>query len=656
MVMKHLSIDIETFSDVDLLSSGVWPYAESPNFEILLFAYAWDFGKVQLVETACGEVVPPDVVAALDDPNVIKHAYNAPFEIKCLQEAGFGTCAKQWACTMHHALYCGYAAGLAKTGDAIGLPADLQKDRNGAALIRYFSIPCKPTSRNGNRTRNLPKHDPEKWRLFGEYCKQDVVAEMEILKRLMVWPVPGKEKDLWNLEQSMHKYGIGVDQELVAGALAIRERSADEMLQEAADITQLDNPNSRDQLKGWLEQQTGQELANLTKDTVKGLMDTSDSHQVRRVLELRQSLSKASLKKYDAFRDASSRDGRIHGAHQIYGANRTGRWAGRIIQPQNMPRDTVPETDLARSLVKEKNLGALRWVYGSSAVALSALLRTVIVPSNGRKLIVADFSAIEARIIAWLANETWVMEVFAGDGRIYEATAARMFHVPVDRIRKGNPEYSLRQKGKVATLALGYQGGPGALKQMGALAMGLSEEELPELVSLWRQANPNIVKLWYAFEEAAIDTIHSCEPNTVRGITFRRETDLKYGQDFLTVELPSGRKLFYLKPWLTDGMYGPQIKYLNAAGSGMIPTDTYGGKLCENVVQAIARDCLAESLLRLDSAEYKTIMHVHDEVVVDADLDDSVEEVCDLMGQPIDWAPGLILTADGFECEYYRKE
>lgn len=652
--MKHLSIDIETYSDIDLMKSGVYPYSESENFEILLFAYSADFGPVTVIDLAQGEEVPWDIRRALLDSEVIKHAYNAPFEIQCLNAAGYETPAEQWRCTMFHALYCGYCSGLAKTGEALRLPKDLQKSKTGTALINFFSKPCKPTRSNGNRTRNLPHHDPSRWQLFKDYCAQDVIAETGIHRRLEAFPVPESEQALWVLEQRIHDTGIPVDIDLIDGALAIRAQTSAEITQEALDITGLDNPNSNAQLLSWLNER-GIEADNMQKATRETLYDNVNDPQIRRVLEIKQSLSSTSIDKYDAFKSAYAGDGRIHGAHQIYGANRTGRWAGRIIQPQNLPRNYIPALSTARDLVKAGDVNALRWIYGSVAVPLSQLLRTVIVPSKD-KLIVADYSAIEARVIAWLADERWVLEEFAGDGKIYEATAAKMFGVDKALIKKGNPEYELRQKGKVATLALGYQGAEGALKQMGALEMGIPEEELTDIKLKWREANPNIVNLWRTYESAALECMYTAAPQVVGCVCFRREGELVYGQDFLTVELPSGRKLYYAKPVIRSGKFGnDQIYYQNSTNKGMQEADTYGGKLTENIVQAIARDCLAESLTKV-AKTWDVIMHVHDEIVVDVNDSVTVQEICDVMGEPISWAPGLYLKAAGFEAAYYQKD
>ncbi len=653
--MKNLSIDIETYSSVSLKEAGMYAYAESKDFEILLFAYSVDFREVEIVDLTCGESIPENIIDALNNPSIIKHAYNAPFEITCLSRF-YEVDISSWRCTMFHGLYLGYPMGLAKIGEAVGLPKDKQKLSVGSALIKYFCVPCKPTKSNGGRTRNLPNHDAEKWESFKKYCIQDVVTEMEIYKRLSVFPVPEKEQVLWSIEQKIHLYGIPVDRELVDAALFIREKSSDELMAEAIEITGLKNPNSRDQLKGWIEKTQGEELPNLTAATVEKLFQTTKDPSIKRVLEIRQELSKASIKKYDAFQNTICEDGRMRGAHQIYGANRTGRWAGRFIQPQNLPRNYIPALDLARDLIKQGKINHLKIIYGNLSDTLSQLIRTVIIASKDRKLIVADFSAIEARVLAWLAGEKWVMDVFASHGKIYEATASQMFGIPINKIVKGQPEYEYRRKGKIATLALGYQGSKGALITMGALEQGLSEEELPDIVNRWRDANPNIVNLWRDIEDATLNTMKTGQESKVKCLTIRREGEIVYGQDFLTIELPSGRKLYYVKPALIEGKYGnQQLAYYDAVSKGMKLTETYGGKLTENVVQAIARDCLAESLIRLYD-QCDIIMHVHDEIVVDGSNDLSVDKLCDLMSKRIDWAPDLELAAAGFESPFYMKD
>ena len=654
--MTHLSIDIETYSGIDIKKSGLYKYAESPDFEILLFAYSVDFGEVKIIDLANGEKIPEDIIRALNDKNVIKHAYNAAFEYYCLTCAGYVTSVDQWHCTMFHGLYCGYTSGLGVLGEIIGLPQDKQKDTQGKALIKYFCVPCKPTKTNGGRTRNLPKHEPEKWELFKNYCMQDVVTEMEIYKRLALFPIPKAEQDLWALDQNINVRGVNIDQELVAGALSINDVATYELTQEAIKLTGLANPNSTSQLSMWLGSQ-GVSVKNLQKGTVSDLLNTVEDPKVKRVLEIKQELAKTSIKKYVAMQDVIGINGKVRGLLQFYGANRTGRWAGRLVQVQNLPRNYLKTLDSARSIVKKGDYEFLKMIYGNVSDTLSQLIRTAFIPSKGKKLIVADFSAIEARVVAWLASEQWRLEVFKTHGKIYEASASQMFHVPIEKITKGNPEYELRAKGKIAELALGYGGSVGALKQMGALDMGIDEAELSEIVSRWRDSNKNIVGLWYSLENAVKNLLNTGETQYINNLIFRRETDLIFGQDFLTIELPSKRKLFYANPSLQENRFGGLALHyygLNQTTKKWEKQESYGGKLVENVTQAIARDCLAVALKRLEG--YDIVMHIHDEVVIDAPLDVKCEDIFNIMGLPIDWAPDLLLKADGFEGNYYMKD
>ena len=655
----HLSIDIETKSSADISKTGLYRYAQDKDFGILLFAYKYDGDEVKVVDLTAGESIPKNIREALTDPYVTKHAYNAAFEWYCLNTAGYTTPLEQWCCTMVHGLYCGYTAGLDATGKAIGLPQDKQKLMTGKALIRYFCVPCKPTKSNGGRTWNLPKHAPEKWALFKEYCIQDVVTEYELQKRLDAFPMPEDELSLWRMDVRMNAFGVGVDPALISGALEIDATSTEQLTAKAVEITGLPNPNSAVQLQQWLRGR-GVEMENLQKATVEEALGRKDlPEEARDVLEIRRQLGKTSVKKYAAMQTAKGEDNRVRGLTQFYGANRTGRWAGRLVQLQNLPRNYIDTLDYARNLVKAKNFEGLRLIYGNVPDTLSQLIRTAFVPSKGNKFVVADFSAIEARVIAWLAGEQWVNEVFATHGKIYEATASQMFHVPIERIVKGNPEYSLRQKGKVATLALGYQGGTSALISMGALNMGLEEDELPDIVTRWRNANPRIRDLWYAVEEAALAAVRTAQPQAIRGLVFRLEGDLVYGQSFLTVQLPSGRKLFYPKPFLKENRFGRMAIHYYTVGQQTKKWEvdsTYGGKMTENIVQAIARDCLAETLLRIDRMGLQVVFHVHDEVIIDAPQDVTAEQICRLMAEPITWAPGLILKGAGFESGYYMKD
>lgn len=656
--MEHLSIDIETKSSVDIGKAGLYRYAQSEDFEILLFAYRYGDESVQIVDLSQGEKIPDKIVEDLSNPEIVKHAYNAAFEWYCLNKAGYKTPLCQWKCTMIHGLYCGYTAGLDATGKAIGLPQDKRKLATGKALIRYFCVPCKPTKNNGHRTWNLPKHAPEKWELFKEYCKQDVVTESAILRRLEAFPVPEEEEKLWQMDIRMNAFGVKVDTALISGALQINEHSTELLENEARMITELQNPNSSVQLLDWIHN-NGVKMDNLQKATVMEKLSDDLPDDVRRALEIRQQLGKTSIKKYVAMDTAKGKDDRVRGLTQYYGANRTGRWAGRLVQMQNLPRNYIKTLDYARKLVKDRNYSGIKLLYGNVPDTLSQLIRTAFIPSEGNKFVVADFSAIEARVIAWLAGETWVNEVFATHGKIYEATASQMFHVPIEKIAKGNPEYALRQKGKVATLALGYQGGANALIAMGALNMGLSEEELPDIVQRWRNANPRIRDLWYAVEEAALLVMQTAQPQAIYNLIFNLESDIVYGQNFLTVQLPSGRKLYYPRPFLKENQFGKLAIHYYTVGQQTRKwevTSTYGGKMTENIVQAIARDCLAETLRRIDAKGLQVVFHVHDEVIIDAPVETTVDEICDLMAEPIPWAPGLILKGAGFESNYYMKD
>ena len=667
MGVKHLSIDIETRSSVDIAKAGAYKYAQSPDFQILLFAYQFGEDPVEIIDFTDGETLPKELVPALKNPKVIKHAYNAAFEWYCLNRAGFETPIDQWRCTMAHGLYCGYTAGLDATGKAIGLPQDKQKLAIGKALIRYFCVPCKPTRSNGNRTWNQPWHDPEKWKLFKEYCRQDVVTEHAILARLKQFPMPEKEQKQWQMDILMNAYGVRVDTELIEGALYIDGISTQELTDEAIRLTGLLNPNSATQLVPWLNEHSRKQetdpdvFQDIQKTTVAEALEKPGDlpEEVLQMLRIRQQLGKTSIKKYVAMDTAKGEGDRVRGLTQYYGANRTGRWAGRLVQMQNLPRNYIKTLDYARKVVKAKNYEGLRLLYGNVPDTLSQLIRTAFIPSEGNKFVVADFSAIEARVIAWLAGEQWVNEVFATHGKIYEATASQMFGVPVDRIAKGNPEYALRQKGKVAMLALGYQGGTSALIAMGALQMGLTEEELPDIVHRWRQANPRIRDLWYAVENAALSVMQTAQPQAIYGLIFALEGDLVYGQSFLTVKLPSGRKLYYPKPFLKENQFGKLALHYYTVGQQSRKWEvasTYGGKMTENIVQAVARDCLAVTLERIAAKHLQVVFHVHDEVIIDAPMETTVDEICDLMAEPIPWAPGLILKGAGFESSYYMKD
>jgi DNA polymerase bacteriophage-type len=657
--MRQLSIDIETFSSVDIKKSGLYKYVQSLDFQILLFAYSFDGEPVRVIDFVQGEILTMELAEALQNPSVIKHAYNAPFEWYALNKFYYSP-LEQWSCTMLHGLYCGYTAGLAATAVALGLPQDKRKMAIGSALIKTFCVPVKPTAKNGQRTRNLPHHEPEKWNLFKGYCKQDVAVEMEIERRLSAFPVPEAEQRLWELDQRINAYGVKVDQKLIEGALYCSKQITSELMQEAIKLSGLENPKSVKQLTKWLEEETGERISDLQKGTVKELIVTTNSEAAKRMLEIRQELSKTSVKKYTAMAEVVCADGRVRGLLQFYGANRTGRWAGRLVQVQNLPKNYLETLSHARDCVKAKKVDALKLVYGNIPNTLSQLIRTAFIPSDGHTFLVADFSAIEARIITWLAGEQWRLEVFATHGKIYEASASQMFGAPIEKISKGNPEYELRQKGKVAELALGYQGSSGALIAMGALKMGLTEEELPEIVKRWRASNKRIVDLWYSIEKAALEVMRTGQATEIKGLIIAREIDYMSKQDFLTVILPSKRKLFYAQPFLQNNDFGREALYyrgMNQDTKKWENIPTYGGKLTENIVQAIARDCLAESLKRLHAAGFQTIIHVHDECVLEVPKDKAdLKAVIDIMEQSIPWAPGLYLKAEGYETVFYKKE
>lgn len=663
--MHHLSIDLETFSSVPIAKAGAQKYISSPDFEILLFAYSLDGAPVEVIDLARGETIPPWLARAVASPNHIKHAFNASFEWGCLSRfLGRPLPPSQWRCTRFHGLYCGYPASLDAAGRALGLPEDKRKLNTGKALIRYFCVPCAPTKANGGRTRNLPQHDPAKWELFKEYNRQDVAAEMEIERRLSNVPVPDWVQKQWETDLVINARGVAVDMDLVNGALCLGGTVRQDLMREAAELSGLSNPNSVAQLTRWLQEETGEELSDLRKDTVARLLkQDGNSPQVRRMLEIRQELGKTSIKKYDAVEAAVCPDGRVRGLLLFYGANRTGRWAGKFIQPQNLPRTYLQPLDLARELVRERKLDALKIVYGSVPDTLSQLIRTALVAPEGHVLIDADFSAIEARVISWLAGEPWRLEVFRTHGKIYEASASQMFGVPLEKIKKGNPEYALRQKGKVAELALGYQGSTGALIKMGALDMGLTEAELPDIVERWRQANKRIRDLWYAVESAAVQVISQGGAVGLRGLILTREFDRDRGTDSFTITLPSGRKLYYISPSIGQNKWGrPSISYkgMDQKTKHWKTLETYGGKLVENIVQAIARDALAGAVDRLEAAGLPVVFHVHDEVVIDvapwAPEDVMLQTVVDIMRQPIPWAPDLPLNADGWVGRFFRKD
>ena len=663
--MIHLSIDLETYSDVNLKKAGLYRYVQSPAFEILLFAYSFDGAPTQVIDMAQGEEIPMEVIHALTDPQCLKHAYNAAFEWYCLSKyMGAQLPPAQWRDTMLHGLYAGYTAGLDATGRALGIPEDKQKLTTGKALIRYFCVPCKPTKANGGRTRNYPHHDPEKWELFKTYNGQDVVAEMEIERRLSVFPVPEFVQKQRETDLLINARAVAVDMDFCEGALELGETIRAQLTDEAVQLSGLQNPNSVKQLARWLSAETGDDITTLRKETIKELLGRDNADHVQRMLEIRQELGKTSTKKYDAIEAAVCDDGRVRGLLQFYGANRTGRWAGRLVQVQNLPRTYTEPLEFARELVKGRKLDALRTVYGSPNDTLSQLIRTAFVAAPGNVLIDADFSAIEARVISWLADEEWRLEVFRTHGKIYEASASQMFGVPLERIKKGNPEYSLRQRGKVAELALGYQGGVPAMRQMdtGKLLADLPDEEIKDIVDKWRNTNPKIRNLWYSFNDAAIRVIQNGGSLRVRCCTFARECDCIRGTTCMTISLPSGRKLYYVEPAVGENRWGgPSITYMGVNDKnkwGRI--ETYGGKLVENVVQAIARDCLAQAIEHLEAAGLPVVFHIHDEVVIDTaafDTNDAMlDKVVKIMSTPIPWAEGLPLGADGWVGAFFKKD
>lgn len=665
--MHNLSIDLETYSSISIKKAGAQAYIRSDDFEILLFAYSVDGGTVRVVDMAQNEKIPPDIIHALYSPDYLKHAYNASFEWGCLSKYfGCKLPPSQWRDTMLHSLYCGYTAGLEATGLALGLPADERKLNTGKALIRYFCIPCKPTKVNGGRTRNLPHHDPERWQQFKEYCKQDVVTEMVIDNRLSSTPVPYIVQKQWETDLIINDRGVAVDMDFVQGALELGETVRMNLKEEAIKITGLYNPNSVQQLTKWLEYQTSKEIDNLRKETVSRMLtNDTNSEEVNRILSIRQELGKTSTKKYDAIKACVCPDGRVRGLLQYYGANRTGRWAGRLVQVQNLPRTYTEPLELARKIVKCRRLDELKLIYGSVNDTLSQLIRTAFIAPNGHVLIDADFSAIEARVISWLAGEQWRLEVFRTHGKIYEASASQMFGVPLERIKKGNPEYALRQRGKVAELALGYQGGVGAMRNMdtGNLLADLSDDEVQDIVNRWRNSNPKIRDLWYAFDNAAIRVITDGGSVAVNGCTFTREYSLSSNSSFLTITIPSGRKLYYVNPCIGENRWGgSSISYLGMDQSTKKwkRIETYGGKLVENVVQAIARDCLAQAIEHLEEAGYPVVFHVHDEVVIDikpyANDKTMLNDVISIMTTPIEWAHDLPLGADGWVGNFFKKD
>ena len=642
--MRCISIDIETYSDVDLSKCGVYKYASSPNFEILLFGYSVDGGDVKVADLACGEEIPAEILAALSDESVTKWAFNAMFERVCLSNyLGEWLEPESWKCSMVWSATLGLPLSLENVGAVLGL--EKQKLSEGKDLIRYFCVPCKPTKANGGRTRNLPGHDREKWERFKAYNLRDVEAEMQIQQRLAKFPVPEFVWEEYRQDQEINDRGIGVDMEMVKNAIAMDGRSKAELSAAMKELTELENPNSVQQMKQWLLE-NGVETDSLDKKAVAAMLEDAPE-PLKTVLTLRQQLAKSSVKKYQAMENAVCADSRAHGMFQFYGANRTGRYSGKIIQLQNLPQNHIPDLAQARGLVEAGDFDALAMLYEDIPDTLSQLIRTAFVPQGGRKFIVADFSAIEARVLAWLAGEKWVLDVFGKGGDIYCETASRMFHC---RVEKHGENAELRQKGKQAVLSCGYGGSVGALKAMGALEAGMTEDELQPLVDSWREANPNIVQLWWDVDRAAKECIKKRMPTETHGIRF----DYQSGMMFTT--LPSGRRLAYVKPRIGENRFGGEsVTYMGVGGTKKWERlESYGAKFVENLVQGIARDILCHAMQTLKNCAI--VGHIHDEIIIEADRRMSVEAVCEQMGRTPPWAKGLLLRADGYSCEWYQKD
>ena len=647
--MINISIDLETYSDVDLPKCGVYKYAESPQFEILLFAYSVDGGEVQAVDLAGGEKIPPEILSAITDNSVTKWAFNANFERICLSKYlglsnGEYLDPTSWKCTMTWAAYLGLPLSLEGAGAVLGL--EQQKLKEGKDLIKYFCVPCLPTKANGGRTRNLPTHAPEKWRLFKSYNKRDVEVEMSIQSRLSKFPVPEFVWEEYHLDQRINDRGICLDMELVRNAIAFDERSRKTLTTAMQDLTNLENPNSVTQMKQWLSE-NGLETNTLGKKAVAELIKSAPA-ELQQVLILRQQLAKSSVKKYTAMENAVCNDNRARGMFKFYGANRTGRWAGKNVQLQNLPQNHIPDLEQARELVKCGDYTALEMLYEDIPDTLSQLIRTAFVPQNNHKFIVADFSAIEARVLSWLSGEKWRSEVFRTGGDIYCASASQMFGVPVE---KHGVNGHLRQKGKIAELALGYGGSVGALKAMGAIEMGLAEDELQPLVDSWRTANPNIVRFWWEVDRCVKETVKMRTTTQTHNIKFI------YQSGILFIDLPSGRRLSYIKPRMGENRFGGESVTYEGIGATKKweRLESYGPKFVENIVQAISRDILCYAMKNL-SRSWGIVAHVHDEVIIECDKDTSLAEVCEVMGRTPPYASGLLLRADGYECEFYKKD
>lgn len=644
---RTLAIDIETYSDVDLISCGVYKYSSSPHFEILLIAYSVDDEETVCIDVANGEEPPKEFMEMLLDDTVTKTAFNANFERTCFSNYYQHSFRPEaWRCTAVQAAMLALPLSLEGVGAVLGL--DKQKMTEGKELIKYFCSPCKATKSNGGRTRNLPKDAPEKWRQFKTYCIRDVDVEKQIRQRLAKFPIPRREQEIYCLDQRINDRGIMVDRNLVNHAVACDLLYKEIATARAYELTGLENPNSVSQLKRWLKEK-GLEVDSLAKDTVKDLSMKAEG-DVQEVLKLRLATSKTSVKKYEAIDRSVCAENRVHGLLQFYGANRTGRWAGRLVQIHNLPQNHLPDLELARALVSEGRYEEVELFYESTPNVLSELIRTAFVAKPGCRFIISDYSAIEARVLAWLAGEEWRLQVFETHGKIYEASASAMFHVPIEEITKTSP---LRQKGKISELALGYGGAVGALTSMGALKMGLTEEELPGLVSTWRSANPHITAFWWAVDEAAVTAVRDKKPSKVGRVSF------EYKSGILFVTLPSGRKLSYVKPRMMLNKFGREGLTYEGIGESMkwMRLETYGPKLVENIVQAASRDILAEAMLRLEKEGFDIVCHVHDEVVLEVpDGKSSVEEVNEIMAVNPVWTEGLPLKAAGFESPFYKKD
>ena len=645
--MSLLAIDIETYSDVDLTKCGVYAYCDSPQFEILLFAYAFDEEETEIIDLACGEHLPQRVLDALEDTAVIKTAFNAAFERTCISKyLGKKLPPVSWQCTAVQSAMLALPLSLDGVGEVLNIKR--KKLKEGTDLVRFFSMPCKPTKANGGRTRNLPSDEPEKWTRFKAYCIRDVDAEREIRQKLRNYPIPESEMRLYQMDQEINDRGILVDQELVANAILCDTQYKEAVTARAYELTGLENPNSPAQIKGWLSDR-GVEVDSLDKKAVKSMISDAEG-EVLEVLQLRLLMAKTSVKKYEAIERSVCSDGRCHGLLQFYGANRTGRWAGRLVQVQNLPQNHIADLELARNLVKDRQFDLIDLLYDSTPGVLSELIRTAFIPKPGCRFIVADFSAIEARVLAWFSGEQWRLDTFAEGGDIYCASASQMFGVPV--VKHGENGH-LRQKGKIAELALGYGGSVGALTSMGALEMGLEEEELQPLVNQWRASNPHITKFWWDVDAAAVKAVKERTSISYKNLCFT------YRSGILFVTLPSGRNLSYIKPRMTQNRFGRESLSYEGVGESKkwMRIETYGPKLVENIVQATARDLLALAMLRLRDAGYEIVMHIHDEAVLEVpDGVSSVDEVCRMMSVAPDWAAGLPLRADGYECPFYKKD